>query len=74
MKISEMGIRIKPVTIETIVRSQAIRERYGLLVSDSLIIACMQEDGIRVLASNDRGFSKVKGLFVHRPADLRLSV
>ncbi len=74
MKISEMGIRIKPITIETIVRSQAIRERYGLLVSDSLIVACMEEGGIRVLASNDQGFSNVKGLVVHRPTDAGVSV
>lgn len=73
LKIPEMGIRIKPISFETILKSQAIRAGYGLMVNDSLIVASMQEEGIQSITTNDEGFLKIKWLTVHKPADVRLS-
>ena len=71
--ISEMGIEIKPTTFETVVRSQMVRLAYGLMVNDSVLIAHMQEEGIKLLATNDTGFEKVKEILVCKPGDVDLS-
>jgi predicted nucleic acid-binding protein len=69
-KIPEMGIIVKPVSNEAILRSQIYRAGYGLMVNDSLIVTCMEEEGIKGLASNDDGFLKVPGLSVYKPTDV----
>lgn len=72
-KIPEMGIIVKPISIETILKSQIYRAGYGLMVNDSLIVTCMEEEGIKGLASNDDGFLKVPGLSVYKPTDVNIS-
>lgn len=42
------------------------------MVNDSLIVASMQEDGIKNLATNDAGFEKVDEILVHSPGDVDL--
>ena len=71
--IIEMGIAIKSIAFEAIIKSQTIRTRYGLMVNDSLIVASMQEEGIKALATNDDAFSKIEGLFGYMPTDVKLS-
>ena len=67
-----MGIEIKPVTIETIFKSQMVRLAYGLMVNDSVIAASMQEGGIKLLATNDTGFEAVDEIIVCSPGDVDL--
>jgi len=71
-KINEMGIEIRPVTFETVIKSQMVRMAYGLMVNDSVIAASMQEEGLRFLATNDTGFEKVDDILVYRPEDVDL--
>ena len=71
-KISEMGIEIKPVSMETIIKSQMVRLGYGLMVNDSVIAASMQEEGIKLLATNDTGFEKIDEILVCSPGDVNL--
>lgn len=71
-RIVEMGIAIKPVTLETTVKSQMVRTAFGLMVNDSLIVASMQEEGINLLATNDAGFEKVDEILVCSPGDVGL--
>ena|GEM_PF-4924497 len=47
-KINEMGIEIRPVTFETVIKSQMVRMAYGLMVNDSVIVASMQEEGLKM--------------------------
>ena len=54
-----MGIEIRPITFETVMKSQMMRMAYGLMVNDSVIAASMQEEGLKLLATNDTGFEKV---------------
>ncbi|HPD60966.1 MAG TPA: PIN domain-containing protein [Thermodesulfobacteriota bacterium] len=70
--IIEMGIEIKSFSLETILKSQRIREKFGFLVNDSLIVASMEEDGIYDLATNDEEFTKIRGINVYRPTDVML--
>jgi len=71
-KIIDMGIKIKPLSAETILKSQAFRAGYGLMVNDSVIVASMQEEGIKGIATNDEVFLKIKELSVYKPADLKI--
>jgi len=71
-KIPEMGIIVKPISNETIVKSQIYRAGYGLMVNDSLIVTCMEEEGLKGLASNDDGFLKVPGLSIYKPSDVAI--
>jgi uncharacterized protein len=71
-KIHEIGIHIKPITFETVLKSQIIRAVYGLMVNDSLIIASMQEEGVKLLATNDSGFSEVDEILLCRPEGIDL--
>jgi len=73
LKIPEMNIVVKPVSLGTILTSQAVRAGYGLMVNDSLIVASMQEEGIKVIATNDDEFSRIKSLQVHKPTDVKMS-
>lgn len=70
--IADMGIIICPVSSETILQSHPFRAGYGLMVNDSVIAACMQENGIKYLATNDDAFLKVSGLTVYSPEDIDL--
>ena len=71
-KISEMGIEIKPVSMETMIKSQMVRLGYGLMVNDSVIAASMQEEGIKLLATNDTGFETIDEIIVCSPDDVNL--
>jgi len=68
--IFEMGIKVYPLTPESILNSQVIRARYGLMVNDSLIAAMMREIGVEAIATNDDGFSRVEWIKVYKPGDL----
>jgi len=70
--IIEMGIEVKSLSFETILKSQRIREKFGLLVNDSLIIASMEEESIYGLATNDEEFTKIRSISVYRPTDVML--
>ena len=69
-KIEQMGIIIKPVPTSTILRSQAIRLRYGLLINDSIILTVMEEEMTKYLATNDKDFSKIDNISVFSPEDI----
>jgi predicted nucleic acid-binding protein len=51
-------------------RAQTIRARHGLLTNDSLIVAAMEEFGIRNLATRDNDFDHVSELNVYKPTDI----
>lgn len=51
-------------------RAQIVREDYGLLTLDSLVVATMKEYEIQRLASHDRDFDPIASLTVHHPTDI----
>ena len=50
--------------------AQVIRERYGLLTNDSLILAAVDSYGITNLATRDSDFDEVPWLTVYKPGDI----
>jgi len=71
-KIPEMGVVVRPITLETIIKSHIVRLAWGLMVNDSLVVASMQEEGIHVLATGDKAFERVKEIDVYGPQDVDL--
>ena len=72
-KIQDMGIAIKPLIFETIIKSHVVRLTSGLMVNDSVIIASMKQEGVKLLATNDKAFEKVDEIVVCTPEDIKLS-
>lgn len=68
-----MIIEIRPLIFETIIKSHAVRRASGLMVNDSVIIASMKKEGVKLLATNDKAFKKVDEVDVYSPGDLKLS-
>lgn len=72
-KIIDMGIKVNPISMETVLISQSARLSHGPMINDSLIIASMQESGISSLATNDKKLAEIEGLFVYTPSDVDIS-
>ena len=72
-KIQDMGVAIKPLIFETIIKSHVVRLTSGLMVNDSVIIAGMKQEGVKLLATNDKAFEKVDEIDVCIPEDIILS-
>jgi predicted nucleic acid-binding protein len=60
-----------PVDNDTLRRSAVVRDRDGLLVNDSLLVAMMELQGTTALATADRDFLRIPGIEVYLPDDLR---
>ncbi len=71
IRLLEMKIRILPTTSEIVLRSKAIRKRYGLLTNDSLIVTTMKKNRLKLLASSDKDFESIPGIQIYKPADLQ---
>jgi predicted nucleic acid-binding protein len=70
--IGHLGLNILVLTSDEarLHRAQTIRARHGLLTNDSLIVAAMEEFGIRNLATRDNDFDHVSELNVYKPTDI----
>jgi predicted nucleic acid-binding protein len=69
-RIPLMSVKVLPVEAGTLLRSAAVRSRYGLLVNDSLVVTSALDHGASVLASSDRDFDRVEHLQLISPTDL----
>ncbi|MBI3770554.1 MAG: PIN domain-containing protein [Deltaproteobacteria bacterium] len=68
--IPSLGIEIATLTETTILQTVRHQRRYGLLTNDSLIVATMLQQGVRILASADRRLAGVTELEIVGPGDL----
>ena len=69
-KIYHLGVKILPVGYKDLHRGNRVRQQYGLMTNDSLIVAVMQRHRLRHLATHDRDFARVSTLHVWRPVPL----
>lgn len=69
-KLRTFRLRIFPLTMADVRRTQAIRDMYGLLTMDSTIIAMMHRRGVTNLATLDADFKRVSGITVYMPEDV----
>jgi predicted nucleic acid-binding protein len=70
-KIAQMNVTILDLTQEVVKGSAAVRRDEGLLTNDSLVVACMREQGITKLATANGDFDRVSRLEVYKPTDLQ---
>lgn len=68
--IYHLGIEILPVSYKDLHRGNRVRQQYGLMTNDSLIVATMQRRRLRHLATHDRDFDRVSTLHVWCPTSL----
>ena len=69
-RISDMGIRVLPIDGELVRSSQEVRTRTGLLVHDSISVTMMEQQGMKVIATQDKDFLRVDGLQVYTADDI----
>ncbi|MEA2602553.1 MAG: hypothetical protein QOF89_3545 [Acidobacteriota bacterium] len=69
-RIPLMGIAVIELDVEILSFAAGIRQRYGLLVNDSILAATAISRRIAVMASADSDFERVEELQLFRPADL----
>jgi predicted nucleic acid-binding protein len=56
---------------EPLIRAAQIeRQSFGLLTNDSMIVACMRQQGVTAIATSDSDFEQVSGISVFRPDDI----
>ncbi len=69
-RLLNMNLLLLPLDRERFQHAETIRERYGLLTNDSLVLAAADSYGIRNLATRDDDFDHVRWLTVHKPEDV----
>jgi predicted nucleic acid-binding protein len=65
--LSLIGMQILPITGPQVSLAVDRSSQYGLLSSDALIVAVMQDHGLQALASHDADFDRVPGLTRYAP-------
>ena len=61
------NVNILSLTYRDLHSSRRYRETYGLLTSDSLMVAAMQREHITYLATNDPDFERIPNIAVRLP-------
>jgi predicted nucleic acid-binding protein len=69
-KIPLMFVEVLPLELGLLLRSTELRNRFGLLVNDSLVAVSALESNVTNIASADGDFERVEGLKLFRPSDL----
>ncbi len=71
LAIPRMGIEVEEVTFADLLVSMEMRPKTGLLTLDALILAVMTRLNIVNFASADQGFSKIEGVKLFSPEDIK---
>lgn len=66
-KIASFNLEIISADVNTIVRSQQMKRRYGFLSNDALSLQIMEDLKINNLASNDSDFERVNFIKLYKP-------
>jgi len=67
-KIRSFNLEIVSPDIETLVRSQLLKGKYGFLSNDALSVQILKDMSIGNLATNDSDFERVDFIKVYKPA------
>ena len=66
-ELAAIPLTILPVNGSLVSRAADLSMQFGLLTSDALIVAVMQENGLTALASLDADFDRVSGITRYSP-------
>jgi predicted nucleic acid-binding protein len=67
-----IGVLIEPVVQEDILSAMSIQRQSGLLTNDALLVAVGERLRVTNIASADKAFSRVEGISVFSPEDIKL--
>lgn len=73
-RIHTLGIKILPIDIDDILKSNEIKREYGLLTNDAITLAVMKRYHLRNIATNDPDFERVTDLLIWKPNGLTYGV
>ena len=65
-----LNLLFLPVSEAILRGAQVERHAVGLMTNDSMIVACMREHGLTLLATSDMDFQRIPGITVFKPDDL----
>jgi predicted nucleic acid-binding protein len=63
------NLQILDVTPDDVLGSFAVRQKYGLLMKDSITAYLLKKIRIPAIATNDRDFENIEDVQVYRPTD-----
>lgn len=66
-RIAQSRIQVLATLLAALVDATSISQQLGLLTNDALIVALMQANGLKRLASHDADFDRVPGLMRYAP-------
>lgn len=66
-KIQAFGIKVLPLDVDSILKSTAIKQEFGLLTNDAINLALMRRNHIQGIATNDPDFEGIGDLIVWKP-------
>ncbi len=66
-EIPEFNVEILPLEDDAIFESRGLRAQYCLMTNDSLNLYAMKTRGLKIIATNDRDFDRVKEIDVWKP-------
>lgn len=66
-KIQTFGIKILPLDVNNVLKSNAIKKEFGLLTNDAINLALMRHHHLKDIATNDPDFERVGDLIVWKP-------
>ena len=69
-QIPRMGIKIRPLTSPILKGSEMIRTQYGLLTSDSFVVAAMRKMKLTHIATYDSDLKNIPDLVIYQPQDI----
>ena len=68
-KIHTLGIKILPIDIDDIFKSNEIKKELGLLTNDAITLAVMRRHRLSKIATNDPDFDRITDLSVWKPTE-----
>ena len=69
--IHRLGIDVYPITLNLILKSEAMRASYGMMTNDSVTAAMMFNYDIFNIASLDSDLSRIPGITLYLPTDVQ---
>ncbi len=66
-EIPEFNVEILSLGEDAVFESRGLRKQYGLMTNDSLNLYSMKSRGLRIIATNDSDFDRIKGIEVWKP-------
>jgi predicted nucleic acid-binding protein len=69
-RIFALNVLILGLEVPRLHRAERMRKAYGLLATDSLVLAALDEYGIGCLATGNGDFDHVAGITVYKPGDV----